>query len=348
MYAHPEGTVFGEVLDARVPLRFGTLDEDYRALRERAALFDLSSLGLIKITGEGAAEFAQRVLARDVEYLVSERCMMSLVLDEAGQIVDQVIVIGREDGVILESSSGAGPRLLAHLLAQDHPGVEIVDISDALIVIGLEGPYAWGVVGRLLDPELPALPFESVVDTEWEGMKLLFARTGFTGEYGYQFIVPVSDAPRLWAAALEHARPAGLDALELAMLEVRQPVVRHEASEGTSVVEIGANWLLDITKESFVGKEPVLAAFAEQGRRTIGFSGGTTVPEPGATVTAAGQVVGTVVHAVHSVGLGTPLGLIRIDEDLAAAGLELAVDGAEIVTLTSPYVLPKSWSVPII
>lgn len=348
MYAPPEGTVFGQVLDARVPLRFGTLDEDYRALRERAAVFDLSAMGLIEITGDAAVDFAQRVLARDVEYLVSERCMMSLVLDEEGQIVDQVVVIGREDGMILESSCGAGPRLLAHLLAQDHPGVQITDRSAELTVIGLEGPYAWGVVGRLIDPELPALPFESVVDTEWEGVELLFARTGFTGEYGYQLIVPVADAPRLWAAALEHAQPAGLDALELAMLEVRQPVVRHEAGDGAGVVEIGANWLLDITKDTFVGKEAVLAAFAGQGRRTVGFRGGTAVPEPGATVTAAGQPVGTVVHAVHSFGLGSTLGLIRIDGDLAAAGLDLAVDGAEIVTLTSPYVTPKSWRVPII
>ncbi|MGW2195931.1 hypothetical protein ACWCSH_26790, partial [Streptosporangium sp. NPDC001682] len=69
--AHPEETVFGEVLDVTVPLRFSTPAEEYKALRERAALLDLSGLGLIEISGDGAVDFAQRVLARDVEYLTS-------------------------------------------------------------------------------------------------------------------------------------------------------------------------------------------------------------------------------------------------------------------------------------
>ncbi|HEX8779653.1 MAG TPA: glycine cleavage T C-terminal barrel domain-containing protein [Nocardioides sp.] len=346
---HPEGTVHGQVGDATVPLSFSAPSDEYKVLRERAAVLDLSGHRLVEVTGAGANEFAQRVLARDVEYLTSERCMMSLVLDESGQVVDQVLAFGREDGILLESSCGAGTRLIEHLRQQNDEGVEITDRSGELTVLALEGPYAWGVVGRLIDGELASLPFESVVDTTWNGVDIIFARTGFTGEYGYQMIVPVDAAAELWRQSLEHAGPAGLEALELAMLEVRQPIPRHEAVGGASVIEIGANWLVDVTKDEFVGRAAVLAAFESgQGRRTVGFAGGDTVPAAGARVLACGEDIGEVVHAVRSAGLGSTLGLARVDADLAAAGLEFTVDGVEVTTLTSPYIVPKSWSIPII
>ncbi len=350
---HPEGTVYGEVGDVTVPLRFsaapGALSQEYAALRERAAVIDLSGHRLIEITGSDAVEYAQRVLARDVEYLTSDRCMMSLVLDDAGQIVDQVLAFGREDGILLASSCGAGTRLLEHLRAHADDGIEIADRSPELVLVGLEGPYAWGVVGRLIDGELASLPFESVVETTWDDVDIVFARTGFTGEYGYQMIVPRETAAGLWRLSLEHARPAGQEALELAMLEVRQPMPRHEATPGATVIEIGANWLVDVTKDAFVGREAVLTAFESgTGRRTVGFTCADGVPTAGTRVMAGDQVIGEVVHSVHSVGLGTTLGLARVDRDLAAAGLELSAGGVGVTTLTSPYIVPKSWSIPII
>ncbi|WP_062432616.1 aminomethyltransferase family protein [Herbidospora daliensis] len=346
---HPEDTVYGQVGDATVPLRFTDLSAEYKVLRERAVALDLSGHTLIEISGPGAVDFAQRVLARDVEYLTSERCMMSLVLDDEGRVVDQVLAFGREDGLLLESSVGAGTRLLAHLRSVGDDDVEITDRSADLTVIGLEGPYAWGVVGRLIDGELASLPFEAVSDTVWNDVEIVFARTGFTGEYGYQMIVPIESAADLWRATLEHVTPSGQEALELAMLEVRQPIPRLETAGDVNVIEIGANWLVDVTKDEFVGKEAVLAAFeSRQGRRTVGFSGGDTVPEPGARVLAGGEDVGEVVFAVRSVGLGTTLGLARVEAGLAAAGLELTVEGAGVTTLTSPYIVPKSWSIPII
>ena len=115
------------------------------------------------------------------------------------------------------------------------------------------------------------------------------------------------------------------------------------------ILEMGAGWLVDITKEEFVGRDAVLAAFgAPAGRRTIGFSGVGEVPAAGTPITVDGESIGEVVHAVHSVGLGATLGLARVPADLAAAGLRFTVGDTEVTTLTSPYVTPKSWSTPII
>jgi glycine cleavage system aminomethyltransferase T len=346
---HPEGTVFGRVNDAEIPMRYSTLETEYEAIRQRAAVVDLSPVRLIEVRGDAATDFIQRVLARDVEYLTAERCMSSLVLAADGRIVDQVVVWGREDGMILESSCGAGAGLLAHLQAQDPDGVEIIDRSPELAVIAFEGPYCWGVIGRLIDGELAALPLESVADTTWSGVDVVFGRTGSTGEYGYKIIVPRAEAPKLWGLAVEHATPVGLEALELAMLEVRQPVLRHEDGHRASVCELGANWLVDFTKESFIGKDALVKEFeGTLGARTIGFRCGTTLPAAGASVLAAGQQIGHVVYATHSIGIGETLGLARVAPEFAAAGLRLTVDDAEAVTLSSPYVTPKSWGIPVL
>ncbi|KMS85708.1 glycine cleavage T C-terminal barrel domain-containing protein [Prauserella rugosa] len=345
---YPDTTVYGAVGDAVVAMRYAALADEYEAIRHRSAVFDLAGTPLIEITGDDATDFAQRVLGRDVEFLTAERCMTSLVLTADGAVVDQVEVWGREDGLLLAGSVGAGPRLLEHLHAEAGNGVSITDRSDELALLAFEGPYAWGVVGRLIDGELAALPFESVVDASWDGVDIVFARTGATAEYGYKVLVAADAVEKLWTLATAEATPAGYEALELAMLEVRQPITRFEAA-GADVVEMGAGWLVDITKDDFVGKDAVQAAFASPDtKRTVGFSGSTSLPERGAAVLAGGEVVGEVVHAVHSVALGTTLGLARVTPDLAAAGLTLTVGDAEVTTLTSPYVTPKSWSTPII
>lgn len=346
---HPDGTVFGEIADAEVPLRYSTVETEYAAIRDRAAVIDLSPASLIEVRGDAAVDFIQRILARDVEYLTAERCMSSLVLAADGRIVDQVVVWGREDGMILESSCGTGTSLLAYLEAQEHAGVEIVDRSQELAIIAFEGPYCWGVIGRLIDGELAALPLESVADTTWNGVDVVFGRTGSTGEYGYKIIVPRAEAATLWGLAAEHATPAGLEALELAMLEVRQPVLRHEDGHRASVLELGANWLVDFTKESFVGKDALLREFEGTPTvRTVGFRCGSALPAAGTSVSAAGEQIGHVVYATHSIGIGETLGLARVSPEFAAAGLRLTVGDAEAVTLSSPYVTPKSWSVPVL
>ncbi|WP_277209527.1 hypothetical protein [Isoptericola croceus] len=351
--AYPEGTACADIAGVQVPVRFSDPTAEYQAVRERAALFDLTGASVIEIGGPGATDFAQRVLARDVEYLTSETTMSSLVLADDGSVVDQVVVWGREDGMYLESSIGRGAELLAHLQerAADADAVTVTDRTDEFGLFALEGPYAWGVVGRVIDAELAAMPFESIVDTRWDGVDIVFARAGLTGEYGYKVLAPRESALDLWVKAAQEATPAGLEVLELAMLEVRQPVLRHETADsaGASVLEMGANWLVDVSKDEFVGRDQVLAAFeAGSTVRTIGFSGTGPVPEPGTEVTVDGEAVGEVVYATRRIGADDTLGLARVRPELAAAGLRLTVADAEVSTLTSPYVTPRSWSTPII
>ncbi|TDE43679.1 aminomethyl transferase family protein [Nonomuraea mesophila] len=327
-------------------------DKEYESLRDGVGLIDWGTCRLVEVRGDHV-EWLQRLLTRDVEYLAGERTVCSLVLDEAGRVVDIVTVYGRDGGVLLESSVGGGERLWAHMTACADDGVELVDRSGELTVVGLEGPSAWRIISHVFGEGLSIMPYESTADTEFDGRPVLLARTGVTGEYGYKVIADHDTARAFWKSASVDATPVGLEAVETAMLEVRQPIMQREVSDEFGVIAQGLNWLVDSGKESFTGRAAMMAEF-EGGAavQTIGFAGSpdATPPPRGARVLADGRPVGSVVHAVVSGRLGAVLGLMRIEVSLAAAGLPFTVDhegGLEVETLNTPYVRPKSWITPI-
>ena len=358
---YPTGAEIRTVAGMELAWRFSSGEKEYLSLREDAGLIDWGASRVIEVRGE-SIEFLQRLLTRDVEYLAGERSVCSLVLDEAGGVVDIVTVYGREEGILLESSTGGGDRLWAHLTGLADDDVVIVDRSGDLTVVGLEGPNSWKIIGRLFGEESTAMPFESMADTTLEGADVLLARTGVTGEYGYKVVTDHATARRFWEYAAADATPVGMEAVETTMLEVRQPIMQREVSDEYGVIALGLGWLVDSAKEAFVGRAALMAEFDRPATvRTIGFAGavGGACPAAGSVVLAGGKPVGSVVHAVNSNGLGAVLGLIRIDASLAAAGLPFTVerdrqdrDGQDaelaVETLSTPYVLPKSWITPIV
>ena len=331
------------------------LEEDYGHVRGRAGLMDLASLGLTALTGDSddVESFLNDVLARDVTYLVPERSMTSLMLDDDGGAVDVVTIHRLENGVIVESSFGNGDRTREHLrrvLDESAGGLTLTDLGEERTTIGIEGPYSWAEIGEVLDQELTALPYESIVGTEWNGTPMLFARSGFTGEYGYKVIVDNDHANEVWERLAQSVPQVGQDALEVAMLEIRQPILAREWTTGSDVVTCGLNWLVDLSKEAFRGREAVME-LTSVARRTVGFRSDSDIKE-GTTLELDGTPIGEVVFTAQSPGLGCHIGLLRIDASLAASGLEISAstpqgETFDLRTVSSPYVVPTSWSVPL-
>ena len=348
---HPSGTAYQEIGDSTVAWSFGDSDAEYRSLRGTYGLLDHSSLGLIALMGD-TEDLLNQVLARDVQYLTSEQCTTSLMLDDNGVPIDIVTLYGLEDRALVETSFGRGTATLEHL--REHAGdVEVVRVNDERSTVGIEGPYAWGLVGRLIDQEFTALPYESTLLTEWEGHDILFARSGFTGEYGYKVIASHEAVRDFWNAAIQSTDPVGQETLEATMIEVRQPVFHLEATGDGNLLTYGWNWLVDLAKDDYLGREALQELIdAGPAVETVGFrQPGSTRLERGATVYAAGVAIGEVVHTVWSPAVEEWVGLARVQTELAAAGLPLTAgtngERLPLRTATSPYVIPASWSVPV-
>lgn len=348
---HPQETEYRELTGTRVPWHYGDFEAEYRAIRTSSALLDHTAVGLTRLTGN-VTPFLQKVLARDVEFLTPERCMMTLMLADDGHPIDLMTVYSFDDYVLLESSYGRQDEARAHLRAHAGEDVEITALDD-WSMLGIEGPYSWGAIGRILEPAVTAMPYESVVEIDVSGHTFVFSRSGFTGEYGYKIIAPAYVITELWKELRKEVKPVGQRALEAAMLEVRQPVLHREAADGAGVVERGIQWLVDPTKADFVGRAQIMEQLADPtSGRLLGLSWAGGELPTGTEVLAGETVIGKLVVAEYSPGMEKWLGLALVDRELASPGLTFdlrAGDGlVEAATLSSPYVLPASWSIPIL
>jgi len=347
--AFPESTTYQTVGAAEVAADFGDAAAEYAAIRGGAARIDLSGAGLVEITGDDAYDVLQKALARDLEFVTPEQSLNSALLDVDGGVVDVVTAYHFGDGFRLETSTGRGHQVADHLvaLAADEGLTADVELNTAgQTIVLVEGPQAGKVLEETIDPDLSALPLSGLLEVSLDGVELLVSRTGFTGEFGYKIFVSVADVATVWTA-LDALPAAGRTALETAMFEVRQPIVAREAVGGLSALQLGYAWVIDITKEDFVGRDAVVDAF-EAGVRSevVGLAAQTeVVPPPGTPISLGGEQVGEVVHAVVSPAVGV-IGLARLRPELIAPGLDLQV-GDELVaakTMPAPYVIPASWS----
>jgi glycine cleavage system aminomethyltransferase T len=347
--AFPETTTTETIGDSVVAWDFGDLAAEYQAIRDNAAKIDLSSAGLVQVTGGDAYDLLQTALARDLEFVTPEQSLASLLLSEDGKAIDVVVAYYLDEGFRLESTFGRATATAAHLarLASESGLEAEVSVDRESTIILIEGPNAAKILEESIDPDLGALPLSGTMEVEFQDVTLLVSRSGFTGEFGYKVFAPVADVEKVWAAIDLPA--AGVGALEAAMFEIRQPVLHREETAG-SALEAGYGWLIDITKESFTGQDAVQGAF-DSGVRTsvIGFSApaATSPFAVGAPVAIGGIEVGTVVHSVYSPGRKEYIGLAKMRDDLVAPKIPVSIGGAgdavEGVTLAAPYYLPASW-----
>ena len=338
-----------QIGDANVVWHYGDFTSEYDAIRQGSALFDHTGQTLLRIDGN-FRDFLQTVLARDVEYMSPENCMTSLLLREDGSPVDAVTVYMFDEHALVKSSVGCGTAVLAHLTEQLTPDASITRLDD-LRVLGLEGPYAWAAVGEVVHRGVTALPYESIATLDWQGEEFLFTRTGFTGEYGYEIIASSAAITEYYNLLAEHATPAGYQALETAMLEVRQPIVRVECDASRNVITAGMNWLIDPTKDSFIGKDAILDQFETRSAATVGLILQERVAK-GDAVLIGDENVGSVAVVIESPGLGAYLALATVQRELGAAGIEFRVVGGSSTvsarSVPAPYVVPASWLTPML
>jgi aminomethyltransferase len=350
----PESTTTRTIGAAEVAWDYGDLTAEYGVIRGTAAKIDLSGAGLVEVVGADAYDLLQQALARDLEFVTPEQSLISLLLDDAGGAVDIVTVYHVDDGYRLETAIGRGPGTVAHLSTlRDTLGLdaEIADRAGEVTLILVEGPLAAKALEDGIDPDLGALPLSGIMEVEYEGVELSVSRTGFTGEYGYKIFVSAADAPTIWEG-LTDLTPAGFGALEVAMFEVRQPLLHRETPTGASALESGYAWLIDITKETFHGRDAVVDAFESGVRsRVVGYTvpGAADAVPQGAEVTIGGVGVGESLHSVYSPGREEWIGLARLRPELIAPELDVTIgsNGGSLAaqTISAPYVIPASWKV---
>jgi aminomethyltransferase len=317
-----------------MPIEYrGTLAE-HRAVREAVGLFDLTHLGEIVVEGGGAFETVQRTFTNDLAKVEPGGAQYSMLLDERGGIVDDLIVyrIGRERYLVVPNAANRDAVYAA--LAERATTEAVVEVRDDLILIAPQGPRAFDLVEPLF-PGAAALEYMHSMASTYRGQPAVVSRSGYTGERGFEIWVPPDQAASLWRELLERGRPlgiepAGLGARDTLRLEMGYPLHGQDISVDRTPLEAGASWAVGLEKGDFPGREALLRQ-KEEGipSRLWGMrmGGPGRIPRPHFPILATGEQVGETTSGTFSPTLkvGIAMGYLA-PRDRFSAGDAVAID----------------------
>ncbi|KQV01727.1 glycine cleavage system protein T [Microbacterium sp. Root322] len=364
------GASFTDFGGWQMPVRYTSDLAEHHAVRESAGIFDISHMAEFLVTGEAAAEFLDYALAGRISAMPVGKAKYSLLLAEGGGIIDDVIAyrLAEDRYLVIANAGNRGfvdsafakrVRDFPSLVERDLParapgeersfagflgdrGVDVEDVSDDYALIAVQGPNAEAILAATADITDVSIPWSEQKYYAWasanyRGKPLLLARTGYTGEDGFELLVAADDAAALWDALLAAGTPqglvpAGLAARDTLRLEAGMPLYGHELSLDTQPSQAGLGRVVVTAKEHFVGKAalsaaaesteaaqaPVLVGLVAEGKRA-GRAGYAVVDEDG-------SVLGEITSGALSPTLGHPIAMAYVKPSSAEEGTAVFLD----------------------
>jgi aminomethyltransferase len=338
------GASFTDFGGWQMPVRYTSDLAEHHAVREAAGVFDISHMAEFTVRGAAAAEYLDYALAGRLSAMSVGKAKYSLLLADDGGIIDDVIVYRlADDDFLIISNAGNRDAVAEALAARVGQGdVAVQDVSDEYALIAVQGPHAAAIVAGIDGIDEVSVPWDEQKYYAWasavyRGKPLLLARTGYTGEDGFELLVAAADAEALWDAALaagaEHGLvPAGLAARDTLRLEAGMPLYGNELSRDTVPAQAGLGRVVVADKERFVGKEALAGgaagAGAQAGRTLIGLTAeGRRAGRSGYPVVLEdGTAVGQITSGALSPTLGHPIAMAFVDPEHAEEGADLFLD----------------------
>ena len=334
------GATFTDFGGWDMPLKYGSELAEHRSVREAAGLFDLSHMGEIWVGGPEAVAFMNTALVGDFSKLRIGKAKYSVICDERGGIIDDLISYRLAEHQFLVVPNAGNAPVVARVLAERAAGfdVTVTDASAETSLIALQGPASEQVLIDILPAAQHAalrdLPYYAAIEATVADTDVLLARTGYTGEDGFELYVPNESATELWRQLLEAGDahgllPAGLAARDSLRLEAGMPLYGNELSRETTPFEAGLGPIVSFAKpEPFVGRE-ALERVKQEGPNMVlvGLRGlGRRAGRGGYTVHAGDAVVGRITSGQPSPTLGYPIALAYVEPEYVAVGTPLTVD----------------------
>ncbi|HEY9722536.1 MAG TPA: glycine cleavage system aminomethyltransferase GcvT [Oscillatoriaceae cyanobacterium] len=321
-----------------MPVRYsGDLDE-HHAVRQAAGLFDVSHMGEFRVTGPGAFAFVQHVVANDVSKIGPGQALYTQFTNPQGGTVDDLLVYALPEGYLLVVNASNIAKDWAWLNSQKPDDVTLRDESAETAMLALQGPRAEAILAPLFSgADLHGLKGFHYVDGRIGQLSVRVARTGYTGEDGFEIFSRAEDATSLWNTLLEAGKPqglkpAGLGARDTLRLEAGLPLYGHELTDEIGPVMAGFGWSVKVNKGDFIGRE-VFARQKEGGleRRVIGLKlPGRHIGRQGYAVYQGDRQVGSVLSGTFSPTLNAPIATALVEASAAQGPLTVEIRSQHI------------------
>ena len=318
-----------------MPVRFDSITKEHQAVRSTAGIFDISHMGKFLLRGPQLRERLQRLTPSDLTATAPGRAQYSVLLNDRGGIIDDFIFYyqGERDGVPQGVAIvNAATREKDRSWMVKHLGNEIAleDRTEERVLLALQGPRAAEILQALTETDLEPLGAFDHVEANLLGEPAFVARTGYTGEDGFEIMLAPEAGDRLWHALLaKEVVPCGLGCRDSLRLEAAMALYGQDIDEETTPLEAGLGWLVSLDREvDFIGRS-VLERQKREGldRRLAGLRlQGRNIARHGYPILANGKVVGEVASGGPSPTLGYPIALAYLPAELAAIGKKVDVE----------------------
>ena len=340
------GAKFAEFSGWSMPLEYGGAGvlSEHAAVRQAVGIFDVSHLGKISVTGPGAADFVNRCLTNDLGKIGPGEAQYTLLCTDSGGVVDDLIAyLVSADEVFLIPNAANCAVVAARLAAAAPAGIVVTNRHRDFAIAAVQGPHSDEVLAGAGFPTNH--PYMSFLTVDRGGAAVIVCRTGYTGERGYELVIPSVGAESVWDAVVAAGepyglQPAGLGARDTLRTEMGYPLHGHELALDISPVQARVGWAVGWAKESFSGAEALRAEKAAGPVRVLrGLqAAGRGIPRPGMVVlTADGEPAGVVTSGTFSPTLKTGIALALVTPALAV-GDPVQV---EVRTRREPFVVTK-------
>ena len=340
------GARFAEFGGWQMPLQYAGVVAEHTAVREAVGVFDVSHLGTVTLSGPAAASFVNACLTNDLGRIGIGMAQYTLCCAEDGGVIDDLIVYLRDEDDVLLVPNAANTSEVAARLTEEAPArVRVTNRHGEFAILAVQGPRSESLLAGLGLPV--AHTYMSFVEAEHEGVTLTICRTGYTGERGYELVVPAAAAPRLWDALVATgAQPCGLGARDTLRTEMGYPLHGQDLSREITPVQARASWAVGWSKPAFWGRDALLAERAAGPSRLLrGVEAlDRGIPRSGMAVRALdGSPAGTVTSGTFSPTRKVGIGLALLPPSVKPGDeLELDVRGrASRVRVVDPPFVPS-------
>ena len=315
-----------------MPIQYTSILDEARAVRDKAGIFDVSHMGRVDIQGPGAANFLNRVLSSDIPRLRLGRARYGVICNEQGGIIDDCIVYRRGEHRFLLVPNAGNTAAVLDWLSRWMPStgdVELDEVTSEFAMIALQGPQAAKMLAEITRGDLGSMRPFNAVESEVAGHETFLARTGYTGEDGFEIILPRVGAGEVWAALVERgARPTGLGARDVLRLEAGLSLHGNDIDTSTNPYEAMLGRFVDPERDGYVAGEALRRIRDEGAKRVIvGFKMvGRGIARHGHAIMDGSKSIGEVTSGSYSPTLDSNIGLGYVPTGFSAPGSRFNID----------------------
>ena len=319
----------------QLPIQYEGIIEEHNAVRGAAGLFDVSHMGEIQVKGKDALKYLQHMLTNDLSKLVNNQVIYSLMCYENGGVVDDLLVYKYDDEyyyLVVNASN----KDKDYAWLKDNIGsfnVNLIDISESISEVALQGPKAEEILQKLVDYDLSGIKFFCFrQDINLSGINVMISRTGYTGEDGFEIYADNEGIKKVWSEILNSGKdlgvmPTGLGCRDTLRFEANLPLYGDELSKDITPIEAGYGFFVKLDKEDFIGRE-ALKKQKEEGlkRKIVGFKmEDRGIPRHGYLVFSEDKEIGFVTTGYYSPTLKENIGLAMVDAAHSNLGDEIYI-----------------------